>query len=116
MNRNESGYTIVEIIVTLVVGIIIVGAINLLLVNQNHLSQQNRDLVLANAYMEGKVESVRSAGFKSLSDGSTNITSELPAELSAPHSGTVTVSSVDTATKKVNISVTYNDQGKSRTY
>ena len=113
---EQSGFTIVEILVTIIVSGIVIGAINSILINQVHLSQRNRDLVLANAYVEGKVESLRSVGFKGLVNGSTDITSELPSELSQPRSGTVTVSSFNDSTAKVDIALTYNDQGTNRTY
>lgn len=115
-DHGQAGFTIVELIVTIIVSAIIIGVVNLALVNQTHIGQRNRDLVAANSYVEAKVESLRSAGFKALAIGNTDITSELPAELSAPRSATLTVSTVDDATKKIDISVTYNDQGTSRTY
>jgi len=116
MKLDTKGFTIVELIVAIVVGPIIVGSAILLLVSHLHLSQRNRDLVIMNAYVENKVESLRSLGFAGLSDGTTSLSGELPAELSAPRSGSLQISTFSTAVKRVNISINYNDQGASRTY
>ena len=110
------GFTIVELIIGTIVGAIIVGGVSLIVVNQVHLSQRSRDLVIANAYVEHKVESLRSIGFLGLTDGSSDITTELPTELNPPRSATLQISSLSEAIKKVDISLTYNDQGVPRTY
>lgn len=115
-DNKQAGYTIVELLVAIILSAIVIGTINLVLVNQVHLSARNRDLVLANAFVEGKVESLRSAGFNSVVNGSTDISAELPSQLTPPHSGTLVVSSLNNSTKKIDISVTYNDQGATRTY
>ena len=112
----QKGFTIVELIVAIVISSIIVGGASLILGSQIHLSQRGRDLVLANAYTEKKIESLRSLGFLGLSDGTTDITNELPAELNNPRSASLVISSQTAAIKKVEISLTYNDQGVSRTY
>lgn len=113
---SDSGFTVVELLVAIIVSAIVIGTINLALVNLIHVGKRNRDLVLVNAYVEGKVEALRSAGFKSLTNGTTDISSELPTGLTPPRSGTMVVSSVDVSTEKIDISVTYNDQGANRTY
>lgn len=112
----DKGFTIVELAVAIVVGAIIVGSAATIVVSHIHLSQRGRDLVVLNSYVENKIESVRSAGFSTLSNGSTSLSSELPPELSPPRSGTVTISDQSTGIKRVDISITYNDRGQSRTY
>lgn len=116
ITQNQSGYTLVEIIVALIVGTIVLGSLSLITVNQSHLSQLSRDLVLANAYSEGKYEALRSIGFNGLNNGTTSITSELPVELNSPRTGTMVVSSHTTSIKKVVLTIVYNDQGATRTY
>lgn len=98
------------------VGAIIVASATLMLTSHIHISQRGRDVVIANSYVEHKVESLRSIGFLGLTNGTTNITAEMPAELSAPRSGTLEISTYTAAIKKIDISLTYNDQGASRTY
>jgi prepilin-type N-terminal cleavage/methylation domain-containing protein len=116
ISKNQEGFTVVEIIVTIVVAAILVFAINSVFTTQTYISQRGRDLALANAYTEGKVEELRSIGFLGLTDGTTNITSELPSELSNPRSGSLVITSQNAATKKAVITITYNEQGKPRTY
>lgn len=115
-SSDQSGFTVVELLVAIIVSAVVISTVNLAIINLVHISKRNRDLVLANAYVEGKVEALRSAGFKSLTNGTTNISSELPSGLTPPRTGTMVVSSVDAATEKVDISVSYNDQGTTRTY
>jgi len=110
------GFTIVELIVAITIGSIIIGGVSLILGSQVHLSQRGRDLVVANAYVEHRIEALRSRGFLGLANGTTDITSELPTELNTPRSASLVISSYTDAIKKVDISLTYNDQGVSRTY
>ncbi len=116
LGDSEAGFTLVEILVTIIVGAIFVGSANLIIVQHTHLGQRGRDLVLANAYVEGKIEELRSQGFSSLSNGTTDITNELPSDLKAPHTASLIISSQSTSIKKAVISLTYNDQGAVRSY
>lgn len=116
INKNQAGFTVVEILVAIIVGAVVITGANGIIVSQSYLSQRGRDLVLANAFVEGKVEGLRSTGFLALSDGTTDITAELPAELNSPRVGTVTISTYSSAIKRVDISITYNEQGASRNY
>jgi len=115
-HKSKGGFTIVELIVAIVVGSIVCSAAIMLVVSHLHLSQQSRDIVLANAYVENKVESLRSIGYSGLSDGTTDLTSDLPTELNSPRSGSQVITSQSDGLKKVVISITYNDQGTNRTY
>lgn len=112
---KESGFTIVELLVALIVAAVLVGSVQLIYTNQTYLSERGRDLVLSNAYAEGKMESLRSKGFIGLNDGTTDITSELPSELSPPRSGNMVISTPNTGLKKVTITISYNAQGETKT-
>jgi prepilin-type N-terminal cleavage/methylation domain-containing protein len=113
--RNE-GFSIVELLVAIVIGSIMIGGLSMIVTSHTYISQRGRDLIVANAYVERKVESLRSVGFLGLNDGTTSLTSELPSELSEPRSGQLTVSSPSSGVKKVEITLTYNEQGASRTH
>lgn len=113
---DDHGFTLVELLVAIIVGAIFAGSANLIIVQQSHLSQRGRDLVLANSFVEGKVEDLRSIGFSGLGNGTTDVTSELPNDLKAPHSANLAISSSSTSIKQVVISLTYNDQGTNRSY
>jgi prepilin-type N-terminal cleavage/methylation domain-containing protein len=114
-NKQQNGYTIVELIVSIVVASILLLAINSILTTHLYMSQRSRDLVLTNSFAESKIESLRSIGYLGLSDGTTDITSELPAELSSPRNGSQVISSYATDIKLVTVTIIYNEQGGSRT-
>lgn len=116
LESSEGGFTLVELITAIVIGALFFGAVSNLISNNSHLAQRARDVAAANSFVENKVEELRSAGYLSLSNGTTNITSELPSELKTPRSGSLVISSASTSIKRVVITVTYNDQGKSKTY
>ncbi len=113
--KNDSGYTLVELLVTILVSAVLIGAASLIIVSQGHLSARGRDLVYSNSFAEGKFEALRSTGYLGLSDGNTDITNELPAELKAPRSATLSLTSPETGIKQAVLTITYNDQGVSRT-
>ena len=115
MNK-QSGFTIVESIVTMIVGAILIGSAILVITSGQRLGQKHRDLVVANAFVERKVETMRSAGFLSLSNGTADITNELPSELNTPRSGSVEISSESAGLKKIAIEIAYNESGINRSY
>lgn len=114
--QNEKGFSIVELIVAIVVGVLFIITTNLIIDNYIHLGDRGRNLTLANAYAEAKMESLRSAGYNTLNNGAASLTSELPAQLDTPKSGTLTVSEPQTGMKQVELSITFNDNGVDRTY
>lgn len=114
--KQRTGFTIVELIVVIIISAVIVGSLGLTVSSHTHISQKSRDLVALDAFVENKVESLRSKGFLGVSIGTTDITSELPSELDAPRSASQHVTTNTTSTKRIEIMVTYNDRGSSRTY
>lgn len=106
--QKQSGFTIVEIIVTLVVfsiGVIIVT----LLITSIQFAQRNATYFsIATHAAKSKVEQIRSSGFDTVTDGDT-FTSELPSTLPSGKTGVVHVSiPVDAPkSKKIEVTVTY---------
>lgn len=113
--KPQAGFTIVELIIAMVVGSIFAATMTVLVINQARLSESSRDLTLSNSYAETKIEALRSAGYNNLSNGTTDITSELPNELNEPRSGSQVISDFTTGIKQVDISITYSDQGTAKT-
>lgn len=113
---DQDGFTIVELLVTIVVGAILLTGLNVAIISQVHLSERTRDLTLSNAFVEYKIESLRSIGYSGLTDSTTNITSELPADLNSPRSGSLQISTLSSGMKQIDITVSYNSQGTNRTY
>lgn len=116
LTKSQAGFTIVELVVTILVGAIFAISVTTIVSANAHLVQKSRDLVSVNSYVESKVEELRSIGYVGINTGTTNITSELPSDLKPPRSGTLTITSPAVGLKKVAIAITYNDQGVQRTY
>lgn len=116
-SKNQSGFTLVELITAIGIGAFFIIAVSTLLINSSRISQRGRDIAVANSFAENKVEALRSAGYLRLDAGvTTDITGELPAELAAPRNASLAVSQQSTSIKEVLITIEYNDQGKQKTY
>jgi prepilin-type N-terminal cleavage/methylation domain-containing protein len=113
---REKGFTIVELLVSMVVVAILIVSINSIYLTHLAQSHKARSLILVNSFVENKVEALRSAGFLSITDGTIDISNELPSDLNAPKSASLQVSSAESGLKSATVSVTYNDNGAPRTY
>jgi prepilin-type N-terminal cleavage/methylation domain-containing protein len=116
VSRDSKGFTIVELLVTLLVGTALAGSVAVFLSLHTHIAQRGRDVSVTNSFVENKVESLRSAGFLNLTNGTTDITAELPTELNRPRSASLEISDESTSIKRIDLSITYSDQGQPRTY
>ena len=115
MRKNQSGFTVVELLNTIGMCGIIIPSLALGLNALSVYNNRARDLALVNMLAQNKMELLRSAGFNSLSDGTTNFTSELPNTLSSPKTATVAVTSQAVNIKRISVSITYKDYNRSRT-
>lgn len=113
MSRKESGFTLVELIVSItIIGIVITSVVSLFLIVQ---STQRRTVYLESATRaaQRQVESLRNNNYNNLVAGQTiNFTSQLPANLKQS-SGTVLVSEPSPGLKRVDVTVEYYE-GTSR--
>jgi prepilin-type N-terminal cleavage/methylation domain-containing protein len=114
--KSEGGFTLVEILVGIAVGAIIVGILSQVTTTYLHISQRGRYLNLANSFIEGKVEALRNAGYNTLNNGTTSLTSSLPSDMPPSKSASMTISDQSTGLKKIDLSVSFNDQGHTNTY
>ena len=112
---GASGFTIVELLMVIIVSAVVIGSLSLIVSGHAHLSQRARNVVAADSFVESKIESLRSKGYLSLTIGTSSLTSEVPAELKQG-SASMTITQNSIATKKIFITITYNDQGQQRTY
>lgn len=115
-SRYSDGFTITELIISIVVGVIFVAVLQVSVSSYLHISQRGRDLTLSNAYVEGKIESLRNVGYNGLNVGATSLTGELPSELNSPKSGSLEVTDEGNGIKKAVVTISYNDQGDTRSY
>lgn len=115
--RNTSeGFTLVELLVSIAVGAIVVSSLNMLVSGYLHVSQRGRYLNATNSYVEGKVEALRNSGYNAATVGTSSLTSQLPSLLPPSRSASMTISSPSSGLKQVDITVSYKDQGLTRTY
>lgn len=113
---TNSGFTIVEALVSMAVAGIVIGSLTQVVTGYVHVSQRGRYLNLANSYVEGKVEALRNAGFNAISTGTSSLSSELPSQLPPRSSATMTVSLPQAGLKQIDISVSYQDNGQTSSY
>lgn len=117
--RNSKGFTTVELVVGIIVGAILVMSVSVVLVNLSRTNARARDLAIANAAIENKAESLRSAGFLSLSAEGDGTYSWDPTEIPDGLNDTTATYTIDSTLEpgliKISLALTYNDQGPLRT-
>lgn len=116
LKKQSSGYTIVELLVSIAVAGVLFGTLSEVVTSYVHTAQRGRYLNLANSYVEAEVESLRNTGYNGIALGTTNLTSNLSTQLPPNRSASLTVSSPSAGIKQADITVSYNDQGKLNTY
>ena len=113
--NNQKGFTVVELMITIGICGVIVPALAVGLNSLTVINNRARDLALVNIIAQNKVEILRSSGYNSLSNGTTDFTSELPTTIASPKSATYIISSPATGVKDVSIKVSYSEYGKTLT-
>lgn len=115
-HKNSAGFTIVETAMAIVIlGIIVLAVTGLFISTEK---SQRSSLLLDSATRAGEqeVEALRNNSYTTLQPGSTiDFTNSLPAELPAPRAGTVEVSQPVDGLRRVDVTITYNDRGKTIT-
>lgn len=97
--------------VAITVAAIVIGSLSSVVTGYVHVAQRGRYLNLANSYVEAKVETLRNQGYNSLAIGTTSLTSELSTQLPPSRSASMAISNQATGVKKVDITISYYDQG-----
>lgn len=112
MMRKESGFTVAEVIVTIVLlGFVVIGITQLYLSIQR-VQQKTAWLQSASHAAQTELESLRNNNYNSLADGQViDFSDELPSNLPTPRSATATISEPQAGIKKVDIKITYDDFG-----
>lgn len=115
VEKTEKGFTIIELLVAIAVVGILVPTLSGFVNTLNRLNDRARDLAIVNSLAENKVEGLRSMGFTALNDGTTTFTNELPPTIGSPKSASYVVSSPNSSTRQVDLSISYNDHGTTQT-
>jgi prepilin-type N-terminal cleavage/methylation domain-containing protein len=115
-NEIESGFTLVELIVTIVVlGIVMVSLAGMYdLMQIASVQAQHYDIAVRAARTE--IEDLRNNGYTSLTPGNNiDFTANLPTALPHNKTGTVIVSQPLDDLRRVDVTIAYTDYGKART-
>ena len=115
MMRDQRGFTLAEIVVTLVVAGVVMGGLGTLFVGIQRVQAQATYTEVANRAAQRQVESLRNSNYNNLTAGQTiNFTNELPDNLPVGATGNVVVSEATAGLKKVDVTVAYTYGGSTR--
>lgn len=109
MMQKESGFTLVEVMISLVLVGIVVGSVTALFGSIQSTQRRTAWMESATRAAQREMESLRNNNYNNLEAGQTiDFTGQLPSNLRNP-SGIVTVSEPNPGLKRVDITVTYQD-------
>lgn len=118
LRQKQHGFTIIELLVAIAIFGLTIPALAAAINNLVVLNNRSRDMAVANLIAESKAETLRGAGFNSLSPGTVDFTNELPAELASPKSASYTITNPEAGIAEIVINISYDDynQVKNRQY
>ena len=115
MKVYTSGFTIIELIVTIVITGLVTLAITSLFISTEKSQYSAMLLESATRAGEQQVEALRNNNYTTLEPGQTiDFTNDLPEILPTPRTGTVSVSQPVDGLRRVDVSITYNDRGETK--
>lgn len=114
MRRQQAGFTIVELLVTIAIIGITTASLSSLFISIRNVQQQTGYVDAATRAAQREIETLRNDNYASLTPGQTiDFTNQLPSSL--PHgSGTVQVSQPANDLRRVDVTVGYTSQGEQR--
>lgn len=114
--KNQSGFTLVELVITILVLGVVLTSVVTLFVNVQQAQTHTRYLETATYAGQSEIESLRNLNYNNLTPGQTiDFTADLPNSLPSGSTGMVTVSEPVNGLRRVDVSVSYSYKGKSRT-
>lgn len=110
MRKNESGFTLIELIVAITVtGLILGGVVNVYIGIQT-MQRKTYHIELATRAGERQIESLRNSHYGSLVPGvQIDFSDDLPEDLASPKSGVVDVTEPSDGLRRVDVTITYKD-------
>lgn len=110
---NSRGFTLVELMVTVVVLGIVISSLGGLYYVMQIIQVRSQHLDLATRAADTEIEDLRNNGYDSLTVGNNiTFTSSLPSQLPKGATGTVVVSQPLSGLKRVDVTVSYTDYGQ----
>lgn len=111
-NIDQKGYTLVELLMSVVVAGILFAAVFALYSNILIIQGKTARLETATRAAHQEIETLRNLQYNSLIDGEViDFSSELPNTLPIGSTGVVEVTDNDDGLKRVDVSVTYQEEG-----
>lgn len=111
MVKLSKGFTVIEVLVGVALFGVVMPVIIYAVTSVANVNDRTADTTRANIIAEEKIETLRSAGFNSLSNGTTNFETELDVSFTSPRDASYTVSTPETGIKRIDISIEYTDDG-----
>ncbi|MBW3538229.1 type II secretion system GspH family protein [Candidatus Parcubacteria bacterium] len=113
LTKDESGFTLIELIITVTFVTIALVAIVEAFITVDKLNRQARNLAIATQLAGRQVEAARNLGFEAI-PASQSFTAELPDNFGAPKSGSaefVDLSPAEPGLKRLNVVIYYHEGG-----
>lgn len=116
MSGNQKGFTIIELLVTIVVSGLIIAAVTTLFITIAKTQRSTQLLETASRAGEQQIESLRNSSYNALETDSTiDFTDDLPDNLPSPRKGLARISEPADDVKRVDVTITYKDGSKTKT-
>lgn len=115
MSGNQKGFTIIELLVTIVVTGLIIAAVTTLFITIARTQRSAQLLETASRAGEQQIESLRNSSYNSLeADSTIDFSNDLPSNLPSPRSATARISEPADDVKRVDVTITYKDGSKTK--
>jgi prepilin-type N-terminal cleavage/methylation domain-containing protein len=113
MKHSQNGFTIVELLVTILIVGIVTAALSSLFISIQNVQKRTSYVDAAMRAAQREVEVLRNDNYGTLTAGQTiDFTDQLPAILPSSRSGTAVVSEPTADLKRVDVTVSYDEGGK----
>lgn len=114
MHKKEGGFTILEMVIAIGLMGLVIPATYLTVNSIVNINKRSRNITVANIAAENKIESIRSTGYNSISNGQSDFSSEMPKDLPKPYSAILNVST-ESGKKYIEMTISFQDINKQRT-
>jgi prepilin-type N-terminal cleavage/methylation domain-containing protein len=115
MGRNERGFSLAELMITLVVVGIVIASVSLLITTIQRGQRETAYIEMATRAAQREIEVLRNNQYNQLEPGvDIDFTDDLPATLPGPKNGVVVVTEPTPGLRRVDVTVTYQSGGKQK--